>query len=345
MEEIKKIYFKTIIQGRLEFGTAKSYSKIVKLYEQRYETYFKSDVIFKVEDIFDEDRLTLEIPRYVGQHMEKTYKNTASILEYCAQFAVAGSIRSWMADSGKTMHYHLMEPTSDKGAVQAFIKGRKLIRVEGKEEAALAALSKAITKYDRHAQAYERRGKVNFIMKNYHDAARDYNKCINIDPTIPNSYYGLAKVHLIKEEYKEAIENLNFTIKKSIALQPLYWKARRLKAECHIHQKEWELAEFDLKLFTNRNFGPDNPNTNFLRHSKFLYGKVLLELEKYKEAEAALTSALETESHDIKPVSDAELYRIRGVVRKKGSLSGYTIDLKKAIELGDKQAEKILKDK
>lgn len=343
MEEVKKIYFKTIIQGRLEFVTSKSYSKIFKLYQQRHETYYKGDVIFKGEDIFDEDRLTLEIPRYVGQHLEKSYKNTVAILEYCAQFAMAGSIRAWMAESGKTMHYDLMEPKSDKGAVQAFIKGRKLVRIEGKEEDAIAALSKAIHKYDRHAQAYERRAKVNFIMENYAEAQRDYKKCIGIDPTIPNAYYGLAKCLLMTEQHEEAIENLNFALKKSIALQPIYWKARRLKAESHIILKQWEEAEFDLKLFTNRNFGKDNPNTTYIKKGNFLYGRVLYELGKYAEADAAYVKSLEAEEYSSDEVPEAEIYRWKGLNKKEGKLSGYTIDLKKAIELGDKTAEKILK--
>lgn len=343
MEEITKIYFKTIIQGRLEFGTAKSFGKVHKMYIQRAESYYKEDVIFKVEEIFDDQKLTLEIPRYVGQHSEKTYKNTVSLLDYCAQFALAGSVRAWMAESGKTMHYDLMEPTSDKTAVQAFIKGRKLVRVEGKETDAIEALTKAIKKYDRHGQAYERRAKVNFIMQNYHDAARDYTKCISIDGSIPNAYYGRAKCYILQEMYDEAIEDLNSAIKKSIALQPIYWKARRLKSEVHIDLKDWNKAEFDLKLFCNRNFGQDNPNLTWKRWAWYNYGMVLFELEKYKEADEALSHALEYEPYKSNQVNDALIYRLRGLVKKYGKISGYTIDLKKAIELGDDKAAEILK--
>ena len=93
----------------------------------------------------------------------------------------------------------------------------------------MAALSKAIEKYDRHAQAYERRAKVCFRMKNYHDAARDYTKAINIDPTIPTAYFGRARVHMLNKDWELAIEDFNNTLKKSIALQPIYWKSRKLK--------------------------------------------------------------------------------------------------------------------
>ena len=45
------MYLKTIIQGRLEFGTEKSYEKVTKMFLQRIENYYKTDVIFKYEDI------------------------------------------------------------------------------------------------------------------------------------------------------------------------------------------------------------------------------------------------------------------------------------------------------
>lgn len=346
VEEISKIYFKTIIQGRLEFGTAKSFGKIHKMYIQRSETYYKSDVIFKVEEIFDEQKLTLEIPRYVGQHSEKTYKGTIALLDYCAQFAVAGSIRAWVSDAGMVKHYDIMEPKNDKGAVQAFIKGRSLVRVEGQEEAAIAAFDKAIKKYDRHGQAYERRAKVNFLLEKYNEAARDYTKCINIDPTIPNAFYGRAKCYALENKYEAAIEDLEMACKKSVALQGVYWKARRMKSELHIEQREWEKAEFDLKLFCNRKFAADSELMTWKRWAWFNYGVVLFELKKYKEADEAFTTAFEhkqyTDLHK-EDTPEAIIYRFRGLVKKLGNISGYTIDLKKAIELGDEVAQEILK--
>jgi len=339
-----KIYFKTIIQGRLEFGTVKSFNKIYKMYTVRAESYYKNELIFTAEELFDEDKLTLEIPRYVGQVSEKVYKNTASLLDYCAQFAVAGSIRSWMSDSGKIMHYNLMEPTSDKAAVQSFLKGRKLVKVEGKEEEAIAALTKAIEKYDRHAQAYERRAKVCFRMRNWHDAKRDYSKAIGIDPTIPTAYYGRAKVNMMNEDWQEAIDDFNHTLKKSIALQSVYWKARRLKAECHLNLKQYEEAKFDLKLFSNRKFGHDDPNNMFKRWAKFKYADLLVDSGEALEAIKIYTEALEIEQFGPKDISDAEILRQRGIARKEAGKSGHVKDLKDAIKLGDKKAQGILSD-
>ena len=336
------VFLKSIIQGRLEFGTQKSYDKVTRMFQQRLETYYKTDVIFKFEDIFNEEDFSLEIPRFVGQVTEKAFRVTTGLLGYCAQFAVAGSIRAWLINEGEVVQYMLLEPESDKAAVQSFVKGRKLVKVKGKESEALEALSSAIEKYDRHAQAYERRAKVNFFMKNYHDALRDYNKCIAIDPSIPTSYYGKGKIHMIREEWKEAIQSFEEAIKKSIALQTLYWKSRRLKAECHIHLQDWQKAAFDLKLFTNRNFEPDNPNRFWLRKCLFDYGNVLMETEDYSEALKAFDKAL-----SLLPVADgveeSEILTQRGLARQKAGKNGYIKDIRDAAAMGNKKAKNLLK--
>lgn len=336
------MYFKTIIQGRLEFGTQKSYDKVTKMFLQRLETYYKTDVFFKFEEIFKDDEMSLEIPRFVSQVSDKAFKTTTNLLGYCAQFAIAGSIRAWLINEGGIMHFETLEPISDKGAVQSFVRGRKLVKVKGKETEAIEALSTAIEKYDRHAQAYERRAKVNFIMKNYHDALRDYNKCIGIDPTIPTAYYGKAKIHILKSEWQQAIENLDESIKKSIALQTLYWKSRKLKAECHIQLKEWQKAAFDLKLFTNRSFDKNDPNRYWIRWANYNYGLILIELEEYLEAMKAFDKA--AEAPDVMDgISEADILTNRGLAKQKAGKSGYAKDIKDAAAKGGKKAKNILK--
>lgn len=335
------MYFKTIIQGRLEFGTQRSFDKVTMMFNQRLESYYKTDVIFKFEDIFNEEDLSLEVPRYVAQITEKSFRATTGLLAYCAQFAVAGSIRAWLTDEGKILKFELMEPKSDKGVVQSYIKGRKLVKVKGKESEAIDALSKAIEKYNRHAQAYERRAKVNFMMKNYHDAKRDYDKCIKLDPTIPTAYYGKAKIHILSEEWQDAIDNLEESIKKSIALQTLYWKSRRLKSYCHIKLKEWDKAAFDLKLFTNRAFATDDPNRYWLRWSYYYYGIVLMEQENFVEALKAFTKA--SEMPEIKDgLTEADILTERGWAKKKAGKSGFVKDLKDAAAKGSTRAENLL---
>ncbi len=336
------MYLKTIIQGRLEFGTEKSYEKVTKMFLQRIENYYKTDVIFKYEDIFKDETMCLEIPRFVAQVTDKAFRTTTNLIGYCAQFAIAGSVRAWLINEGEIVHFETLEPDSDKGAVQSFVRGRKLVKVKGKENEAIAALSTAIEKYDRHAQAYERRAKVNLLMRNYHDALRDYNKCIGIDPSIPTAYYGKAKIHMVRNEWEQAIENLEESIKKSIALQTLYWKSRRLKAECHIVLKEWQKAAFDLKLFTNRNFEKDNPNRFWLRWAFYQYGLVLMELEEFAEALKSFDKALNMpEIGD--GLNEVDILTQRGIAKQKAGKSGYAKDIKDAASKGGKKAKNLLK--
>jgi len=335
--------YKTIIQGRLEFATEKTYAKVLKMFEYRAETYHKNDILFEMEEIFFPENFQLIIPRMVKQVYEKTYKNTAKLLEYCSQFAVSGSLNTWLIDEGKILHYAKMEPASDKVAVQQYLKGKSLVKTKGKEAEAIQALTKAIEKFDRHAQAYERRAKVNYTMKKYHDAKRDYDKSLNHDDTNPHAFYGRAKIKLHEKDYKSAIQDFDMTLKYSVALQEIYWKARRLKSICHMELGEYEKAAFDLKLITNRAFKEDTTMIHWKRWCYFNYGLVLMQLENYDEALNAFESTLSIhEGYD--DISEAEKLKNRGLAKQKAGKNGYIKDIKDAADLGDKEAATLLKN-
>ena len=333
---------KTIIQGRIEFGTEKAYKMARKMYNQRAENYYKNDVLFDLDDIFFDEDYALNIPRYVKQVYAKSLKNTATLLEYVTQFGISGEMNVWALEEGKIVMFKHLEPSSEKVAVQQFIKGKNLIGEKGKENEAIAALDKAIEKYDRHAQAYERRAKVNFILKKDHDALRDYNKSIALDPNNPYAYMGKAEVYIKKNELENAIEALDMAIKKSVALQAIHWTGRRLKGKMHLRMEQFDKAEFEYKLFTKRKFASDNPNFLWRREAFFDYGQVLMGLEDYAGAVDAFEAALDMEEgHD--KIPGAEKLRYRGLAKQKAGQNGFKKDIKEAASLGDKEAEKLLK--
>lgn len=335
--------YKTIIQGRLAFNNEKSFNQALKMYKYRAENYHKSNVLFEPEEIFFLKDLEIVIPRFVKQIMDKPYKNTVSLLEYCTQFAIDGHINSWLIEEGKILNFTKLEPISDKSAVKLYQKGKALVKKKGKEEEALEAFDSVIEKYDQHAQAYERRGKVNYLLKRYHDAKRDYNKSILIDASNPHPFYGRAKVNFREGDVHGAIADYELTLKLSVALQPIYWKARRRKGVLLYEQGNYEKAAFDLKLFCNRKFKKENPNYNWKKYTMYYYGCTLIEMEEYEDAVKIFDEALLI-TDNFEKIKDREFIRNRGYAKHKAGKNGYLKDLKEAISLGDKKAEAILKE-
>jgi len=333
---------KTIIQGKIEFGTEKSFEMAKKMYISRAENYYKNDVIFEPEEIFFKDSLSMSIPRFVKQVYDKSFRNTAALLKYVVQFGISGEMNVWLLEEGKILHFDHLEPDSDKVAVQNYIKGKSLVEEKGKEEEAIKALNKAIEKYDKHAQAYERRARVNFILKKEHDALRDYKKSLGLDPDNPYAHFGKAEVHISRKEIEEAIESLGMAIKKSVALQPIHWSSRRLKGKLHSQLKQYKEAEFELKLFCKRKFDESNPNFSWKREGYFEFGKVLLGLEDYAGAVSAFESSLDIEEGNDK-IKDSEKLRYRGIAKQAAGQNGYKKDIKDAADMGDKEAVKLLK--
>lgn len=334
--------YKTIIQGRLEFGAERTYNTALTQFQNRAENHHKHELVLKEEDIFNEEQLAIIVPRYVGQSSEKWFKNTVSLLGYCAQFAVAGSLKAWMTNQGKVLHYFPIEPDSEKIVVQTFKKGKSLVKEKGKQEEAIAALNKSIEKYDKHAQAYERRGKVNFILKKYHDSERDYNKSLALDDMNPHAYFGRAKVYAVTERYDEAKADFEKALKTSVALQPLYWKSRRLKGNLHFKLGELDKAAFDLKLFSNRNFAKEDSNFIWLKDVCYTYAKVLIQQKEFKLALAAIDKAM-TFENGYSEIHPGEILRFRGIANTGIKKSEAKKDFKAAIEAGDEIAEELLK--
>lgn len=333
---------KVIIKGWLEFGSKKSFEKIFKLFLHRYENYYKLDLLFN-EEVFIEDQKSIIIPRFVAQAGLKTWKNTINALQYIGQFAVSGCVHAWMIEQGKILDQHIVEPKNERVAVQNFIRGKELIN-DGKEEEALSALNTAITTYEKHALAYERRGHINFRLENYKDALYDYKKSIKINDTTPEPFLGMARLNLIEEQSQKAVDNLQEAINRCIPLQPIYWTARKLKAETLLSLDKRKEALVDLKLFSNRNFTPDNPNFPFKKSITFIYGKTLIETEQAEEAIPVFEKVLQMPEGKPK-VNEAEVLYHLGLARQKAGKRGYLKDWKTASKMGYKRATESLSKK
>jgi tetratricopeptide (TPR) repeat protein len=331
---------KVIVQGNFAFGKPRSYDQAKKMFHHRTEVYYKSGLLFD-EESFDDDSLTLQLPRMVVQTTDKHFKNTVDLLRYLSQFALSGKVGAWMLEEGRLVEFHMIEPSNDKAAVQSYISGKNLIHSKGNEEEAIELLTKSIEKHNEHSQAYERRGYVNMMLENKEDALYDFTKAIKIDKTNADAYLGRARVLISDVSLESAIKDLDMACKTAIAWQATYWTARRLKAECFIKMKEWKKAEFELRLFTKRAFTEDNPNYLWRKWALYQYGNVLLKLDQYDDALVAHNQALEIdEGHG--QVDKAEQLIKRGIARQKSGSGGYLSDWKEAAHLGSKQAETLL---
>ncbi|MEM6317051.1 MAG: tetratricopeptide repeat protein [Bacteroidota bacterium] len=340
----KEQQLKIIFKGTLEFGTEKSYRKVHDMYERRMESYYKKDVLFKEEDLFDEESSCVNIPRVVIYGTVKKWKGTINLFEYLAQFAVAGQMCGWLINEGKILEHSIIEPHSDKVAVKAFRKGRELVQKEGKEKEAMDALNTAIQKYERHAQAYERRGFINYQLKNYNDALYDFTKSINIYPNNPDPYFGRGNVYIIKEELDKAIQDLDQCINMSIPLQKIYWKARRIKGECLAKKGEHKGAALEFKLFLQRKFPEGDSNHKWKKYIYTQYGQTLLELGNYSDAVTAFNEALKLEQASSEKVSEADPLLYRGIALQKAGKKGFVKDWKQAAKLGSEKAQALMEE-
>lgn len=333
------MFHKSIFQGRIEFDNARSFSKGLKMFRHRVDNYHKSiELIFEEEQIFDEEEMIMEIPRTVINVTEKAWKTTVSLLKYTAQFAISGNIGAWMIDEGNLMHFAWIEPKSDKAVVKNYQKGKELSHIEGKEEEAMELLSNAIELYNKHSQAYERRGFLNYILKNFHDADRDFTKAITWDKGNAPAYLGRARIKMKSQEYAEALKDLDLAIRHSLALQDIHWHARRLKADCLMHLEEYKKAEFELRFFNKRDFGKESRNSRHKKASLYKYALVQKKLGDEVLALSTLKEALKLDQEGQKYVTDADIYLEMSLSKKELGKNGHLADLKKAAQLGNKRA-------
>jgi tetratricopeptide (TPR) repeat protein len=274
--------FKLIFKGRLEFGTQRSYDMALKHWQTRLETYFKTDILFKHEQALSAEDFSFSFPQQVIMGTEKQWRSSMDLLREIAQFAIVGKLSGWCVNDGCVLSECTVEPTSDKVAISEYRRGCALVQnAEGMTEAT-EALNRAIGKYERHALAYERRGYVNYKLKNYKDALYDFSKSIDINSNNPEPFYGRAKVKMLKNDWVGAAEDFDMAIKRSIALQPIFWLARLKKGESLYHNKDFKGAIAELQLYLKRSFVEKDPNFQRRRRAWFLLGKALLETNDTK---------------------------------------------------------------
>jgi tetratricopeptide (TPR) repeat protein len=334
---------KCIFQGKLNFKKSSSFEKALEQYVHRAEVFFKNEMVFKGEDVFDEDELALVINRTVVNITEKVWKNTIDLFYYIRQFAMSGQVECWMVESGQILEYHSYEPKGDKSVIINYREGKRLSDEEGKEEEAIAILTKAIDKYERHSQAYERRGYTNLKLKSYQDARYDFDKSIRLDQLNAKAFYGRGRLNMIEEKWDEAVADFDSASKKSLAVEPLFWMAKRKKAEALIEAKRYDEAIKELQLLLKKKFRDGDPNLDYIPQIHTLYVKALINTGEEHEA----LDFIESNLSDLPPqqgVNRRSLITDRGVVRKLLGQKDFRKDWEEAAKLGEPRANQLLEE-
>ena len=265
---------KLIFKGRLEFGSERTYNMVLNHWNNRIENYFKTDILLKAEKVFSQDDFAMTVPQQVVMSTEKHWRSTTALLKEVAQFALAGKVGAWWVQNGQILAEYNIEPQSDKTAVAEFIRGRELAQ-QGGMEMASEALSNAISKFERNALAYERRGYVNYKLKNFNDALYDFSKSIDINPFNPEPHYGRGKIRMMKNEWENAVQDLDNAVKLSLAVQPIHWLARLRKGDSLYHAKRYSEAIPELKFFLQKQFAETDPCFRFRPKAEYLLGECM----------------------------------------------------------------------
>ncbi|MBL7774887.1 MAG: tetratricopeptide repeat protein [Saprospiraceae bacterium] len=337
-------FLKLIFKGRLEFGSQRSFEMVLRHWQNRLETYFKTDILFKAEEVLSEEDYSLTVPQQKILNTEKSWRSTTALLEELAQFAVAGNVWAWcINDEGQLIETMNIEPDTDKVAVQEYRRGRSLVGQKGKEQEATEALSRAIEKYERHALAYERRGYINYKLKNYSDAMRDFAKSIQFNPYHPDAYYGCAKLKMLKNDWDGAVTDFDQAVKRSLPLQPLHWLARLKKGECLYQAKKYKEAAYELRLYLKRKFSENDPNYDRRRWASFLLGRALQALNDPTAALEAFDQTLNIPA-GIELAPEAEVLLQRAIARRRVGKPEFAHDLQAAAQMGSSEAARLLEE-
>lgn len=333
---------KVMIKGYFEFGNPNTYDKVFKTFQQKKEVYYKNDILLKEPEGFDEVLYRIDVPKLLTLNVsEKTWKNTYYLIECMAQFAISGIFSIWITNKKDVVQLLTIEPKSEKGAVQDYIRGRAFGLEPGKEVEAFQSMNAAIEKFDRHATAYAYRGHLQLNLGNYDDALLDFTRSIEYSMNHPEAHNGRAAVLMAKGDYVNAIADLELALQKAVPMQSAYWEARRLKGESHFRIGEFEKAAFELKFFTKRAFLAEDPNIAYRKSAWLTYGMALLELKDYAESMKAFNAASEIKN-DSQYSSEVLLYR--ALARRHAGHIGFEKDLKAAADLGSQKAQRLLEE-
>lgn len=331
---------KTIFQGRLDFGTTKSFNQVKSMYEQRVTNFYRADVFIK-EDAFDENSNALILPKFIAEGSKRTWENSIKVLQYLADFAVAGAVRAYITDRGEAQAREYIVANPERGSMKPYKLALETLKNEGAGEDVIGLLTEAIDKYDRHAQALETRATVWYTLGEIEKAFKDYADALLADPNLAEAYFHRAEMLCALGRHDEAVEDFTAAIKHSVPVRSLFWAARRLKGDCHAHLGDKKNALLEYRFFCSRQFEEGTENYREKHKTCLQYGKFLISDGKPEDALKVIDGILKQEQQET-DVQISEILLLRGLALKRANKPGYVGALREAAKAGSTEAASML---
>lgn len=152
------------------------------------------------------------------------------------------------------------------------------------------------------------------------DASRAYQKALELKPDDADIYFLRANFWSMQEAWREALED----IKKTLALNPRFWKAYKLKAEILFKQGKDQASTEAWQVYFSKQ--PDKKKISAQDYSLYAYS--LAQLKQYAKAIEAISKAISLDK------DNPEWYFERATYYTlQKNLSKALQDTEKAIEL------------
>jgi len=235
---------KVIVQGRLDFGNESTYIKAVTLFNNRKEVYYKNEVIFKSEEVFDDQAFTFTVKRFVGQISDKFWRNSVHLMKNLGEYALAGVCHMWMMENGRVMKHEEINPSVHKTIVKNFNSAVETMHSMYNYGDSIKIFDQVLDKYPHHAPALARKGKAFMKMGEQEKAKQFFEESLSIDPNNIQAWLGLGKYFIYANEWESAREALEKVTENSIPAQNEHWIARRLKGKCYYNIGDLEKSVF-----------------------------------------------------------------------------------------------------
>ena len=238
---------RVIFKGKFDFGTPETVSRITRLLEPRILNLYKSDFPWKLEELLPEGADQLVIKPESMHLTDRSWKHAIDGLEFMAQFALCGEVMAFQL-GGTKKPGTVVRPNSEKAAVILYIHAMDSDCMVNRRD----LLDQTIDKYPAHSDALVARAHMEMENGDLDAAVLDLQRALDRDPEHTKALLALASCSYRLGDSKDAQMRLYKTMKYSMPLEDIHWRARHLKAEIHQANAEYALAAKELKALLIR---------------------------------------------------------------------------------------------